>query len=92
MLAKRGRRQRGVDPLAVEAHRRSDYRHDPKRASAACRREDAVARGVTLANDPQNGKDEVAREARRNEAVKRYHELPGGAGYPGIACQILHKC
>jgi hypothetical protein len=24
--------------------------------------------------------------------VKRYHELPGTAGYPGIACQVFHRC
>ena len=53
---------------------------------------DEIAQGVSRAYDPANGTDEFAREARRNEAVKRYHELPGGAGYPGIACQILHRC
>lgn len=70
---------------------RCDPIADAKRVSVACRREDAVARGVTLANDPRNGKDEFAREARHNEAVRRYKELRG-APYPGIACHILHKC
>jgi hypothetical protein len=71
---------------------RCDPLKDPKRESAACRREDAVARGVTRANDPRNGTDEFAREARHNEAVKRYHELPGGAGYTGIGCHVFHRC
>ncbi|HEY0436078.1 MAG TPA: hypothetical protein VGC92_05525, partial [Phenylobacterium sp.] len=35
---------------------------------------------------------ELAREGRYKRAMKRYHELPGGAGYPGIACAILHRC
>ncbi|MEW5684303.1 MAG: hypothetical protein AB1942_05250 [Pseudomonadota bacterium] len=71
---------------------RCDPLRDPKRESVACRREDAVARGVTRANDPRNGTDEFAREARHNEAVRRYHELPGTAGYPGIGCHIFHRC
>lgn len=67
---------------------RCDPLRDPARESAACRRDDRVARGVTRANDPRNGTDEFAREARHNEAVKRYHELPGGAG----GCHVFHRC
>lgn len=65
---------------------------DPRRISKACRREDDVARAVTRAYDPQNGRGDLAREGRRKEAVKRYHELPGTAGYPGIGCQVFHRC
>jgi hypothetical protein len=71
---------------------RCDPLKDPQRTTPACRREDDISRGVTQAYDPANGRDEFAREARRNEAVKRYHELPGGAGYPGLACQVFHRC
>jgi len=71
---------------------RCDPLKDPKRESKACRREDDVANAVTRAYDPQKGTGEFAREGRRNEAVKRYHELPGGAGYPGIACHVFHRC
>jgi len=71
---------------------RCDPLKDPKRESKACRREDDVANAVTRSYDPQKGAGEFAREGRHNEAVKRYHELPGGAGYPGIACQVFHRC
>jgi hypothetical protein len=71
---------------------RCDPLKDPKRESKACRREDDVANAVTRAYDPQKGTGEFAREGRRNEAVKRYHELPGTAGYPGIGCQVFHRC
>jgi hypothetical protein len=71
---------------------RCDPLKDPKRESKACRREDDVANAVTRSYDPQKGTGEFAREGRHNEAVKRYHELPGGAGYPGIGCQVFHRC
>jgi hypothetical protein len=35
---------------------------------------------------------EIASEGRYKNAMKTYHEAPGGAGYPGIACAMLHKC
>lgn len=35
---------------------------------------------------------ELAREGRYKRAMKAYHEAPGGAGYPGIACAIFHEC
>jgi hypothetical protein len=35
---------------------------------------------------------ELARAGRYKRAMKTYKELPGGAGYPGIACAIFHKC
>jgi hypothetical protein len=31
-------------------------------------------------------------EGRYKRADKTYHEAPGGAGYPGIACAIFHRC
>ena len=34
----------------------------------------------------------MAAEAAYKNAVKTYQEAPGGAGYPGIACAMLHKC
>lgn len=71
---------------------RCDPLKDPKRESKACRREDDVANAVTRSYDPQKGTGEFAREGRHNEAVKRYHELPGDVGYPGIACQVFHRC
>ena len=30
-------------------------------------------------------------EGRRKESMKTYHELPGGAGYPGFGCAIFHR-
>jgi hypothetical protein len=71
---------------------RCDPLKDPKRESKACRREDDVANAVTRSYDPQKNTGEFAREGRHNEAVKRYHELPGGAGYTGIACHVFHRC
>ncbi len=65
---------------------------DPKRESRACRREDDVANAVTRSFDPQKSNGEFAREGRHSEATKRYRELPGDAGYPGIACHVLHRC
>jgi hypothetical protein len=35
---------------------------------------------------------DVAGEAAYKNAMKGYREAPGAAGYPGIACAILHKC
>lgn len=57
-----------------------------------CRREQAIADAVTRSFDPDKGGGEFAREARRNEAVRRYNEAPGMAGYSGIACHVLHRC
>lgn len=71
---------------------RCDPLKDPHRESRACRREDDVANAVTRTFDPQKSNGEFAREGRHSEATKRYRELPGGAGYPGIACQIFHRC
>lgn len=97
-----GGRQRGVDlfgPVFADGEwprpwmsRNCDPASDPELSSPACRRELEIARGVTRAYDPSEGTDEFAREARRNEAVKRYQELPGTAGFPGIGCQVLHRC
>lgn len=71
---------------------RCDPLKDPKRESRACRREDDVANAVTRTFDPQKSNGEFAREGRHSEATKRYRELPGDAGYPGIACHIFHRC
>lgn len=65
---------------------------DPDMTGPACEREQAIARGVNRAFDPNEGTDEFAREARRNEAVKRYRDAPGMSGYPGIRCHVLHNC
>jgi hypothetical protein len=65
---------------------------DPEMTGPACQREGAIARGVNRAFDPNEGTDEFAREARRNEAVKRYRDAPGMSGYPGIRCHVLHNC
>ena len=29
---------------------------------------------------------------RQKRALKRYHELPGGAGFPGLRCTLLSRC
>ncbi len=71
---------------------RCDPLKDPKRESRACRREDDVANAVTRTFDPQKSDGEFAREGRHSEATKRYRELPGNAGYPGIACHVFHRC
>lgn len=71
---------------------RCDPLKDPKRESRACRREDDVANAVSRSFDPQKSNGEFAREGRHSEATKRYRELPGDAGYPGIACHVFHRC
>lgn len=71
---------------------RCDPLKDPDRRSTACRREDDVARAATRAHDPQNGQGDLARAGRHKEAVKRYHELPGAAGYSGIGCHVFRRC
>lgn len=71
---------------------RCDPLNDPKRESRACRREDDVANAVTRNFDPEKSNGEFAREGRHSEATKRYRELPGNAGYPGIACHVFHRC
>jgi hypothetical protein len=53
-----------------------------------------------IVNDPNRPFDvdrdapdsELARAGRYKRAMKTYHELPGGRGYPGIACAIFHRC
>lgn len=61
--------------------------------AARCRREEDLAAAVNRSFDPQKNHDgEFANEARRNEAMKRYMELPGGAGYPGFGCAVFHRC
>lgn len=65
---------------------------DPRRESKACRKVDEIAESVTRFYDPQTGKSAAAREARRNEALKRYRDAPGMGGYPGIGCAVLHRC
>ena len=35
---------------------------------------------------------DLAREGRHNRAMRKYLELPGAAGYPGIGCAIFHRC
>ena len=97
-----GGRERGVDlfgPVFADGEwprpwmsRNCDPVSDPELSSPACRRELEIAQGVTRAYDPREGTDEFAREARRNEAARRYQDLPGTAGYPGLRCQILHQC
>ncbi len=71
---------------------RCDPLKDPQRTSKACRREDDVARAVTRSYDPQQGAGDLAREGRRNEAVRRYREAPGTSGYTGIRCHVFHRC
>ena len=97
-----GAKERGVDlfgPVFADGEwprpwTRSDCDPvtDPEMTGPACQRERAIARGVNRAFDPNEGTDEFAREARRNEAVKRYRDAPGMSGYPGIRCHVLHSC
>ncbi|MBI1198083.1 MAG: hypothetical protein GC203_09480 [Phenylobacterium sp.] len=65
---------------------------DSSAAKAACRRELAVARAIDRNNDPQNGDDDFAREARHKGAMRDYHDAPGTSGYPGLRCALLHRC
>jgi len=100
--AEGGGKARGVDlfgPVFADGEwprpwmsRNCDPVSDPELSSPACRRELEIAQGITRAYDPREGTDEFAREARRNEAARRYQDLPGTAGYPGLRCQILHQC
>ncbi|HEX4712487.1 hypothetical protein [Phenylobacterium sp.] len=55
----------------------------PDAAELAASRSDA-------ASDAKTAGFEAA--GRYKRAVKTYHELPGDAGYPGIACAIFRKC
>lgn len=97
-----GGKERGVDlfgPVFADGEwprpwtpRDCDPVADPELTSPGCRRELAIARGVTRAYDPREGTDEYAREARHNEAVKRYQDAPGTSGYSGIRCHVLHRC
>jgi len=65
----------------------------PDQRRHACERDEAIAAAVARSGDPNKARDgEFAAEARRNEAMKRYHELPGDAGYPGLGCALLHRC
>ena len=65
---------------------------DPRREGKACRKVDEIAESVSRYYDPQKGKTALAREARRNEALKRYRDAPGSSGYPGLGCAVLHRC
>lgn len=95
-------KERGVDlfgPVFADGEwprprtlRDCDPVSDPEMTGRDCQRELTVARGVNRAFDPRQGTDDFAREARHNEAVRRYREAPGAAGYPGIPCQVLHRC
>lgn len=78
--------------LDVDAFQPCDPLKDPKRESKACRKVDEIAESVTRFYDPQRGKSALAREARRNEALKRYRDAPGAAGYPGLGCAVFHRC
>lgn len=78
--------------LDVDAFQPCDPLKDPKHESKACRKVDEIAEGVTRFYDPQGGKGALAREARRNEALKRYRDAPGMVGYPGIGCAVFHRC
>lgn len=78
--------------LDVDAFQPCDPLKDPKRESKACRKVDEIAESVTRFYDPQKGKSALAREARRNEALKRYRDAPGAAGYPGLGCAVFHRC
>lgn len=61
--------------------------------AARCRREEDLAAAVNRSFDPQKNRDgEFANEARHKEAMKRYMELPGDAGYPGFGCAVFHRC
>lgn len=75
-----------------EAFQPCDPLKDPKREGKACRKVDEIAESVTRFYDPQKGNSALAREARRNEALKRYRAAPGTSGYPGIGCAVLHRC
>lgn len=75
-----------------DAFQPCDPLKDPKRESKACRKVDEIAESVGRFYDPEQGKSAYAREARRNEALKRYRDAPGTSGYPGIACHVLHRC
>ncbi|MBL8773699.1 MAG: hypothetical protein JNK30_20105 [Phenylobacterium sp.] len=72
--------------------RRCDPLKDPDLSSPECRREREIDAAVTRNADPANGAGDFAREARHNEALRRYREAPGAAGFPGVRCHILHRC
>jgi hypothetical protein len=78
-------------PSALERPR-CDPWADPDKIPPGCRREMAVGRAVTRNNDPQNGDDDFAREARRKESMRAYRDAPGTSGYPGLRCALFHKC
>ncbi|WP_068873902.1 MULTISPECIES: hypothetical protein [unclassified Phenylobacterium] len=78
--------------LDVDAFQPCDPLKDPKRESKACRKVDEIAESVTRSYDPQRGQSALAREARHNEAGRRYREAPGMSGYSGIRCHVFHRC
>jgi hypothetical protein len=59
---------------------------------ASCPPDDAeiAASKFDAAKDSQTAGFEGA--GRYKRANKRYHELEGTAGYPGLRCAILHRC
>jgi hypothetical protein len=55
----------------------------------------AVWAGGPILHDPAGqlpNRPEMAAEGRYKDAMKKYHEAPGGAGYPGMACALGHRC
>ena len=69
---------------------RCDPAKDPGRLSPACRREDEIARLVTAANDPQYGKGDFARDARRKDAIRAYRN--GNGETPTMPCMVFNLC
>jgi len=62
------------------------------RTAPPCRSDSAEEQAARwkAAND---GKTEgFEAEGAYKRAMKTYHEAPGGAGYPGIKCAMLHRC
>ena len=44
-------------------------------------------------SDPaRDSRTDFEGEGHYKRATKTYKELPGAAGFPGLACSILHKC
>jgi hypothetical protein len=62
------------------------------RAAPPCRSDSPEERSATwkAANDRKTAPFEA--EGAYKRAMKTYHEAPGGAGYPGVRCALLHKC
>lgn len=88
---KDGRWPRPTPPPSL-GRRKCDPWDDSAEMTAACRRELGLARAIDRNNDPQNGDDDFAREARHKGAMRDYHDAPGTSGYPGLRCALLHRC